>query len=194
MANPDILQIGAIAAVVPPPVNSAGVPNVDITGQKATYSTSILGLVIAASATDIFTLTGSASKVVKINRILISGSATAAAAADCQLIKRSTADTGGTSTTPVIAPNDSANAAATAVANAYTVNPAALGTSVGAVRAQKLDLVAVTGAPIPLLFGFNGAGGQPIALRGVTQQLCVNLNGVTYAGGLIDVDIEWTEE
>jgi hypothetical protein len=73
------------------------VNNVPCDGNKATYSANILGLVSVATATDIFTIYGSATKTIKILRIGISATQTTGGAVNIQLIKRSTANTGGTS-------------------------------------------------------------------------------------------------
>src|SRR5204863_4895248 len=100
-------------------------------GQKATYGASITGLVVAASATDIFAITGSATKIVRITRLRISGVRTTGTDTDIQLIKRSTANTGGTSTNPTKVAYDSNDPASTATINAYTANPTGLGTAIG---------------------------------------------------------------
>lgn len=167
-----------------------------VDGQKATYSSAILGLVPAASATDVFTLAGSASKTVRVTRVSVSGTQTTAGEVDIQLLKRSTADTGGTSTAPAAVPHDSADAAATATVAAYTANPAVLGTLVGSIRTRKAQI----GSPATVtsqsetewLFGNRPA--QAVVLRGTAQVLAVNLNGVTVTGGSLNVSIEWTEE
>src|SRR5215471_9766749 len=88
-------------------------------GQKATYAAAITGLVPVASATDIFTLTGSNSATIRVTRLRISGIKTSAGAdVDIQLIKRSAADTGGTSTNPTKVAYDSVDPASTATVNA----------------------------------------------------------------------------
>ena len=71
-----------------------------VDGGKATCSAAKIGLVPASSATDVFTITGSATKTVRVTRIEITATTTAAtpAALDVLLLKRSTANSGGTST------------------------------------------------------------------------------------------------
>lgn len=158
----------------------------------AVYSASVTGLVVAALATDIFLLTGSVSKTLRVRQIIVSGIATAAGAYALQLIKRSTANTGGTLTLPTAVPLDSSFAAG-AVTAAYTANPGALGTAVGTMSVRRLlvstSLAATT--PFPVVFDFESF---PIVLRGTAQSLCVNLNGVTMAGGNLDIELLWTEE
>jgi hypothetical protein len=60
-----------------------------------TYTASITGLSIPASATDILTITGSATKKVIINQINISATQTTAGVESISLIKRSTLNTAG---------------------------------------------------------------------------------------------------
>lgn len=165
-----------------------------VDGQKATYAAGITQLVVAASATDIFTIAGSASKTVRITRVRLSGiKTTAGAAVDVQLLLRSTADTAGTKTNPTAIPFDSNSAAATAVVAAYTANPT-LGTSVGLIGVDSVFVPLATAAGGQLDWNFGNRPEQAIVLRGATQQLCVNLNGVTVGGGAFDIWCCWTEE
>jgi hypothetical protein len=174
-------------------------------GAKPTYSAAKVGLVPAATPTDIFTITGSASKIVRVTHIEITATTTAATAAaiDVLLLKRSTADTGGTTTgSPTPVPHDSANPAVSATVLAYTANPGALGTIVGtAIRNSKLvqtlatytatDYPAIT----PLVWDFGNRPGQGIVLRGIADVLAINLNGVSVsAGALFNISAEWSEE
>ncbi len=182
------------------PANTAA----PIDGQKASYSAAKLGLVPASSATDIFTITGSSTKTVRITRIEISGTTTSAtpAALDIVLLKRSTANTGGTSTgSPTPVPHDINDAAATATVLAYTANPTT-GTLVGNLRNQKLMLMLATytATDFPtddkIIWDFgNRAGERAIVLRGTGDVLAINLNGVTAtATASLDIAIEFTEE
>ncbi len=165
-------------------------------GLRATYSATIAGLASAASATDIFTITGSASKTVRITRLEISGQATTAAAVQVALLVRSTANTIGTSTAPTLVPHDSNSAAATAVVKAYTANPTT-GSLVGNIRTDYVFLAApatATVGPDKIFLDFGIRPSQALVLRGITQVLAINLNGVTVTGGAWDVNIEFTED
>jgi len=157
-----------------------------------TYSASF-NVAAAASATDIATISGNASNTCYVTRVTISGVQTTAGVNDILLIKRSTADTGGTSTGQTAVPHDSTDAAASSAVLAYTANPGALGTAVGTVRRGYLPVPSATstGTP-PVVFDF-GDKGKEIILRGVAQQLAINLNGATIAGGTFDICIEWFE-
>jgi hypothetical protein len=162
-------------------------------GIKTSYSASITGLSAPNSATDIFTITGSASKIIRVTRVAITATQTTAAQRDVVLVKRSSANTAGTSTAPTKVAHDSTNAAATAVVAAYTANPT-LGTLVGAVRTRKVFIGTATGNSDECIFDFGIRPTQAVVLRGVAEVLSVNMNGVTSAGNSYDISIEWSEE
>lgn len=167
----------------------------DSTSAPATYSAAITGLVVAAAATDVFTLRGSATKIVRVCQFSVSGTAGTALVANVQIIKRSTANTGGTSTAPVAVPNDSASPAATASALAYTANPTT-GTLVGVARTQKLlfDVTTGAGASTSADYETHANGHRPLTLRGVAETLAINLAGVTLNTPSVNIYVEWTEE
>ncbi len=161
-----------------------------------TYSAAIGGLVAAASATDIFTITGSASKIVYITRIALMGTQTTASSRDIYLIKRSSANTNGTSSTLTNVPLDSNNAAATAVVRAYTANPSGLGTAVGNIRTRKVFVSLASGNTSnadEMILEFGTRNTQPLVLRGTSELVAINLNGVTIAGNSFCISVEWTE-
>lgn len=143
--------------------------------------------------TDIFTITGNGTTVVYITRITITAVQTTGGVIETFLIKRSTANTGGTSSSVTALALDSGDAAAAATLLQYTVNPAALGTVVGNIKRIHLPAPAVTGTPAPTTFEF-GDKSKPIVLTGVTQQLAVNLNSIAApAGAVYLINIEWFE-
>lgn len=149
----------------------------------------------ATGPTDWFTITGSATKTVRVTNIVVCGTATAASTIDLVLTKHSTADTGGTTgTAPTAVPLDSNDAAVTAAAAIYTANPT-VGTLVGtAIDTVKLNLGAAGAAGcVSLDYGVRNA--QALVLRGVAQQVAVNLAGATMPAGIsLDVRVELTEE
>lgn len=174
-------------------------------GYKATYSAAKVGLVPASSATDIFTITGSGTKTVRVTRIEIVATTTSAtpAALDILLLKRSTANSGGTSSgSPTPVAHDSLNQGNhSASVLSYTANPAT-GTLVGtAIRNQKLmqTLATYTATDFPVVdrvtWNFGDRPSQAIVLRGTSEVLAINLNGVSAtATASFDIAIEWTEE
>lgn len=167
-----------------------------------TYACSYIGLTPAASCTDLAILNGSASKIIRIMRIVVSALTSAATGAtlDLVLAKRSTADTAGTAVgavTPV--PFDSADAAATAALTAYSANPTT-GTLVGNVYVTKfqqaLGTPTATDFPTnqPFIAQWGITDSKPIVLRSAAEGLAINFNGSSFgAGASVDVTVEWTE-
>lgn len=160
---------------------------------KNTYSASAI-FAAAASATDVFTITGSASTTVRVTRISFTGTQTTGAMRDVLIIKRSAANTNGTSATPNRVPHDSNFPAATAVVRNYTANPSALGAAVGTIRSQKVLISAATAVAGEFIVDWGPRNSQAPVLRGTSELLAINLNGVTSTGNSLSISIEWTEE
>lgn len=165
----------------------------DNSTMKASYSASG-AFVPPASATDVCTLTGSATKNVRVRRVLLSGIADAVQTKALSVIKRSTANSGGTVGTSTTVPYDSQFAAGTAVMRVYTANPTT-GTSIGIVADPLMTwgnlTTGVGGPPLELKFGELAS---PVILRGTAQVLAVNLGGTSYTTPVLSCTIEWTEE
>ena len=172
---------------------------------KATYMASAAEVVPAASTTDLFELYGSSTKTIKVLRVELGyRGATASTAADaCYLLRRSTANSGGTSANLTAIKLDSNNGSSTANSiKSYTANPTT-GTLVGTILVRYLTgmLDAGSSAPQPaglghyVLFDANIAG-QPIVLRGTGEGIVVNFNGTKPAMGTpkLAVIFYWTEE
>jgi len=162
--------------------------------EPQSYSASGSAFVPATTATDVYLISGSASKTVRIHKIRISGTTTSGSPIKCtiRLIKRSTANTAGTAVISTIVPHDSTNAAATAVAKHYTANPT-VGASAGDIRAVTNSFQAAGLTVGSIEFNFDNDGGQPVILRGVAENLAVNLNSTTVTGGVLSVSVEWSE-
>jgi len=167
---------------------------------KATYAASSGFVTPAASPTDVFKIWGSASKTVRILKILVaSNGASNEGVAPFFIIKRSTAGSGGTSSAVTIVPLDSAFAAATCSVKTYTANPT-VGTAVGNVMsgdiayARYVGGVAIAGLAYQVIFDADKYG-SAIVLRGTGENLAVNFNGVSpaYAGDFA-YTIIFTEE
>lgn len=161
-------------------------------GQKSTYSASIT-VVPAVAATDIFTISGSSTKTIRVTHLELSITATVSTTLTVSLIKRSTANSAGTSSAAIKVPHDSVNAASSSTVLGYTANPT-LGTSVGAVRTDKIVADTSGVANSGLTYDFGTRNGQAVVLKGTAQHLVVNLNGTSITGGSASIDIEWTEE
>jgi hypothetical protein len=161
-------------------------------GIYATYGIASVANTPAATPTDVAILNGSATKTVKIKRVTVSGLATTAGSLNVSIVKRTTANTGGTSTAPSIAQFDSLDATATAVPKLYTANPSALGTGV-ALSTQTLNF-GVAGAAGTVIFDFANRNDKAICLHGVAEGLAINLNGgAVPTGGTFGYTIEFEE-
>lgn len=197
-----IAALLALAAVSPALAQiSPGGAFVVFPGVKPTFTASVVGFAPAASPTDFMSLTGSASKLVRVVDAGCDGTATAAANHVLQAVLRSTADTGGTPTTLTAVEHDPGNnPVATAVATSYAANPT-LGTSTspfGVVRSQELyQSVVSTGAYTPGLFFqpfLSLTSNQSFVLRGAAQTFALNGNASSFAAGtLLNCHITWTE-
>lgn len=173
------------------------VVNQSIDSAKKTYSAAIQAFATAGSATDVFTITAGATRVVRITRIAFSATTNANYIFSVLLIKRSTANTGGTSTSLTAVPHDSTDAAADATVKYYTANPAGLGTAVGTIRAAQFISNNQTTNPLTcqvLEWTFGDGPSKGIVLRGTTESLNVNLALATLATGAVSIEVEWTEE
>lgn len=146
------------------------------------------------SGGDVFCLTGSASKTVKLRRLLISGASSNSTVIDVQLILRSTLNTGGTSSLPTIVAFDSNNPLATAVAVAYTTPPT-LGTTVGVAAVAKYTVLSTTSpqTSVGLLpLSLSEMYDQFPTLNGASQEVCINVGAVT--GAVWSISVWWSEE
>jgi len=163
-----------------------------VDGVRQTYSAEISDLAAPGNG-DQFVISGSASKVIRITRIELSGVQTTAGVNDWRLAIRSTADTGGTSTTLTAVPHDSNNAAATASVKSYTVVPTA-GTLVGYIRGAKIFMGTSSGSSTDrLIWDFGDRPAQCPVLRGTAQSLAL-YNDAALTGASMYISIEWTEE
>jgi hypothetical protein len=176
------------------PTGTVGSLVVNHEGLKNSYRAAASFVPAGTSATDVFTITGTATKTVQVTHVAMNCTAGTATAVDMLLIKRSTADTAGTSTAVTAVPLDSNDAAATATVLAYTANPT-LGNTVGNISALKELANITTGVTTGELleeFGLR-AGLQEVTLRGTSQVLAINLNSASITGSC-DAEVEWTEQ
>lgn len=160
----------------------------------STYSASITGLSVAITPTDIFTIIGSNTKIIKIISISFSATKTNSSINDLILLKRSTDNTGGIFTTPIMVPHDSIDTPATAIIRAYTTNPT-LGILVGNLRADKILIPSGTSSSSPIINSIDVVStiAKPLILNGPSEIISVNLNSVSLSGASIDLNIIWIE-
>lgn len=165
-----------------------------------TYMATSIGLVPASSATDIACITGNATSIVRLQQIRVSGSAGTLVSLPVVITKHASANTGGTAATSTALPVpyrlDSLNPAPLATTTAYTANPTIADSTPGIIDAGTMTLNVTTttgGAPLAFSWTTRAYNEAPV-LRGVAQQVCVNLNSVSVSSGVLSVSFLWTEQ
>jgi hypothetical protein len=148
----------------------------------------------AATSTDILDLYGNGTTTVEVRRISIHGIATSTAEDLMYIVKRSTANTGGTRAAMTAVPMDAVWAAASSVPGSYSANPTT-GTLIGNIGVAYVPLVTTAGGSESgheWCFGINGT--PPLRLIGTSQGIAINRNSVAVPAGMsIAVEIEWVE-
>lgn len=189
---------------IPPNAGVPGLPyNLDgslaLSGSKISYSAVSTAFTPGATPQDIFTITGSATKTIKVSCISISTDQTTAGTNKIFLVRRSSALTGGTSASVTAVASDVNNPAASATILQYTANSTGGGTLIGNIWGGFTNSPAAATAGIGGFIGtvveFTENFGQSIVLRGIGDVLAVNLGGVALPAGLsVIITIDWSEE
>lgn len=170
-------------------------------GTIATYMSSDPLFTPAANATDIWTMTGSSTKTVKILRLCITYTGTNSGSGIFFLLRRSSANSGGTSATTTAAKMDTNDGASTCSINSYTANPSALGSTAAQLACLSLTPIGsinyfyTSGFGDIQIFNYDMTG-QPLILRGTSDILAINCNGTTPTGGTVKLSVRviFTEE
>lgn len=167
------------------------------------YSAAITEFALDTTPTTIFSIFGSASKVVKITRLRVIVYETAQAIRTAKILRLSSALTGGTSAAMTPVKHDTNNATATATPLNWTADPGGGGTVVGSIDEINITSVLAAGATPPsshdspgtTVFNFwNDLITQAITLRGTSEGLAVDLGGAALdAGRKASVYVEWIE-
>ena len=200
------LATSALAQVNTVPAPGLGVGYIP----KVTYSSAFFGLVPPASATDEVCIAGSTSRVVRVQRIVLSGTAGTLVTLPVVVVRRATADTGGTAATTTANPGittqiasrdtgQQTNASATATLISYTAVPTINDAAPVYIDAANLTLGVTSAATTPLATIFDWSRDiennlQVPTLRGAAQQICVNFETISVSSGLVAGSITWTEE
>lgn len=145
-----------------------------------------------ATPQDVFTITGSATREVRVTGAGISTVQTTAGINAWLLLTRSTANSSGTSAAVARVPVSRAYPAATATVLQYTANPTP-GTTVGSLWSGRVvspapaSVASVVGRDVDFLR-------QPVVLSGVNDVLAWNFNGVALPAGLsVQAWVAWEE-
>ena len=166
---------------------------------RQTFSIQFADVTPVATATDIITITGQTGKVIRINKLEVSGDATGVSVVDFYFYKRFAANTGGIVfvATATSASTCIATESTYASIKLYSANPSALGYG-QLIKANHYALLAAisTGYPgAPWVEEFGTRNDQKLVLRGPAESLSFNLNGATLPAGLnVYVAITCTEE
>jgi hypothetical protein len=178
------------------------VQGVNTEGQKATYSSPILNFPCSTSfqVGDILSIAGSASKTIRIIKIMIHGySNTAAINIPLFINKQSSLDvqsgspSGGNIRSSI--PHDTNSPTATATIRTYLNQITSQGTVVGNIIAKMLYLAVQPAVLETVVFDFSVRNDQALVLRGASENICINLGPTSFTNpAAISVYIEWTEE
>lgn len=167
-----------------------------------TFAASSVGIVPASSATDLVCIAGKAGTVLRLQKVVVSGSAGTAIGLPISITKNAVADTAGTQATapalPVTYSFDPLIAATVSIATwqANTANPTINDTGPGIIATQQLNLptTAAGSGSAPVIFNWESQRyAQAPILRAVAQQLCLNLNSTSVSSGKINSQWWWTE-
>ena len=200
LAGAALLALGGIAASQVNVVPQVGMISSIL--KVPTYTATSVGLVPASAATDLFCISAGASKNISIKRLIVSGTAGTAITTPFLVYTRSALDTGGTAATslalPVAVPLMPSDPASTAVLTAYTANPTVAATPLlmGALQVN-LPVTTAAGSSVETVREWGTTvdmfNHSLNIIKGTTNQICVNLNGVTVSSGVLNISIQWTE-
>lgn len=172
---------------------SAFLQNVNTESSKATYSAVVANYAPATTATDMVVLTGATGKIITLTMVRVNGAATAASYQDVFLYKRTTLDTGGTSSVTATVKHDSTDPAASGVVTQYSANPT-LGTGV-ALRSEHVSFSSAAAGNLVTDWVFAARGAKAPKLNSATESFALNFNGAAVPSGAnMHMTIEWTEE
>lgn len=168
----------------------------------ASFGAMGFGIVPAASATDVACITGSATRVIRVQYVKVSGTAGTLVTLPILLNKHTVANTGGTPAVTTALPvpvsldtGVATTAQATATVTAYTANPTIDATALQ-IDAQVASLnttsALVNGTGAIFDYSRRTFMSGPV-LRGVAQQACVNLGTISVSSGLLAISFGWTE-
>lgn len=177
-------------------VSAAGTPGDEfvrtLPADRTTYSAAAT-ITPAASATDVLTITGSASKTIRVERVSCTGTAGSAATGTLVAAKRSSANTGGTTAAATAVSFDSSYPSAAASVLTYSANPTT-GTLVGNLRSAAIVMTPTTSAigAAPVAFDFANNG---VVLRGTAEVFALNGAGASFpASSSLLCNVVWNEE
>lgn len=171
-------------------------------GQGATYRAASAAVLVAAVTANVpwFVIYGSSTKVIKVQKIIVSGiTLTAVAYVNIGVAKYSTAPSGGTAVAYTKIPLDASDVASTAsLVQGYTAIPTT-GTRIGFINGRRTLGQATTAAAAgfvdQLIFDFStGSEKDAVTLRGTAQGVGLEWVAAPASATSVLVSVEWTEE
>lgn len=177
-------------------------PGYTLDNARQTFRASASFTPFATAALALVQIQGSATKTVRIQRIIVGGAATALADTLFRLTRTSSNGAGGTAVTPTVSKHDTNTAAATAVVTHWTTAAQSTGTVVSVLSHWRQFIATVTTPatayvdPMKQVFPEAGMLGQSLVLRGTSDFIQIeNLNaGNLGAGTVLEYVIEWVED
>lgn len=156
---------------------------------KSYHASSIFA---GSSTTDNAVIPGNGTNIVLVTGIYVSCTQTSSGIITLSIVKRSTADSGGTSSSMTTVPDDSAYAAASTTPKTYTGTGPTVGTPVGTLDSYQLGCLATSTSSPNDIYIMPGVQFSPIVLNSATQQVAVNFGGAI-GGGQLTVTFTWKE-
>ena len=180
----------------------SNIPVVTLDSTKATYRAAAAKVVLyATGAVTLLSITGSATKTIRIKKIAVGLQTDAVLSVPYKLIRGSALGSGGTAVTPTVAKMNTGSGAASAVVKHYTTAAQTAGTTaegpLGAGVLPSLIGTSVAGQQVQTIFPEPGAtAGAAIVLRGTSEILELqNLNGSNLAANpYMSYVVEWEED
>lgn len=174
---------------------SYGSASVNTEGRKPSFSVVANSISLAATATDYFTLSNPATsnKILRVTFVRSVSTSTSNNTPNVYFYKRTTSNTGGTTSTLTPTYYDTNNPTVSGVAVTYSANPSALGTGTLVYGSHAFSSSGTTNiSPIELTFGQRPS--QCLALR-PGELFAANFGGQTVPSGFATfLVVEWTEE
>lgn len=180
------------SSINPPAPSNVGILPCIGSGCPSSFSAS--SKFAASSTTDNVCLYGNGTTKTYLYEIRLSGIQTTAGITNVEVVKRSAAETGGTSATPAVVPDDSNYSAANSALTTYTGTGPTPGTAVGDIDNVYVGILTATtisGNDIYIPpFSWQS---KPITLNSTSEGVCMNLGGAV-SGGSISVTYRWIEK
>lgn len=145
-----------------------------------------------AGAQDIITIVGNGTKKIQIVYFEIFIQANANTNVLISMNKRSTLNSGGTSTTQPIIPLNSTNPASTATVRTYTANPIT-GTLVGKLEQHAYRVYQSNEIPRNIEDYYGRGEIQNPSIENASELISINLNGANINTGQVNGYIKWIE-